>query len=191
MSDEFEYFAVRNSAGMFDSSPLHKYRIHGPDAERFLAGVLARNIRACPPGHAQYTIWCDDRGFVVEDGVILRHGPNKFLLTAAEPNLAYFEDLIGREDVTIEEVSHDVLGRDQPGPVVDPVVVGPVEDESSRASGETDRPSRAEPRPSRGRSRVTDTRTSRTFQRGLGRVLTRTVDPAADHEGISRMRAHG
>ena len=78
MSDKFEYFAVRNSAGIFDSSPLYKYRIHGPDAERFLAGVLARDIRACAPGHAQYTIWCDDRGFVVEDGVILRHGPNDY-----------------------------------------------------------------------------------------------------------------
>jgi Glycine cleavage system T protein (aminomethyltransferase) len=79
MSDKFEYFAVRNSAGIFDSSPLYKYRIHGPDAERFLAGVLARDIRACPPGHAQYTVWCDDRGFVVEDGVVLpgfrRPGP--------------------------------------------------------------------------------------------------------------------
>jgi aminomethyltransferase len=107
MSDKFEYFAVRNSAGIFDSSPLYKYRIQGPDAERFLAGVLARDIRACQPGHAQYTIWCDDRGFVVEDGVILRHGPNEFLLTAAEPNLAYFADLIGRDRVTIEEVSHD------------------------------------------------------------------------------------
>ena len=107
MSDKFEYFAVRNSAGIFDSSPLYKYRIHGRDSERFLAGVLARDIRTCPPGHAQYTIWCDDRGFVVEDGVILRHGPNEFLLTAAEPNLAYFADLIGRDDVRIEEVSHD------------------------------------------------------------------------------------
>jgi aminomethyltransferase len=107
ISDKFEYFAVRNSAGIFDSSPLYKYRIHGPDAERFLAGILARDIRSCPPGRAQYTIWCDDRGFVVEDGVILRHGPDEFLLTAAEPNLAYFEDLIGRGDIRIEEVSHD------------------------------------------------------------------------------------
>ena len=107
ISDKFEYFAVRNSAGIFDSSPLYKYRIHGPDAEGFLAGVLARDVRTCPPGHAQYTIWCDDRGFVVEDGVILRHGPEEFLLTAAEPNLAYFEDLIGRDDAHIEEVSHD------------------------------------------------------------------------------------
>ena len=29
-SDKFEYFAVRNSAGIFDTSPLYKYRIAGP-----------------------------------------------------------------------------------------------------------------------------------------------------------------
>ena len=107
MSDKFEYFAVRNSAGVFDTSPLYKYRIHGRDAERFLAGVLARDIRGCAPGNAQYTVWCDDRGFVVEDGVILRPARDEFLLTSAEPNLAYFSDLIGRDQVSIEEVSHD------------------------------------------------------------------------------------
>ena len=105
MSEKFEYFAVRNSAGLFDTSPLYKYRIAGPDAERFLAGVLARDIRTCEPGHAQYTVWCDDRGFVVEDGVVLRLGRDEFLLTAAEPNLAYFEELVGRLDVEIQEVS--------------------------------------------------------------------------------------
>jgi len=105
MSEKFEYFAVRNSAGLFDTSPLYKYRIAGPDAERFLSGVLARDIRTCEPGHAQYTVWCDDRGFVVEDGVVLRLGRDEFLLTAAEPNLAWFEELVGQLDVDIQEVS--------------------------------------------------------------------------------------
>lgn len=105
MSEKFEYFAVRNSAGLFDTSPLYKYRIAGPDAERLLSGVLARDIRTCEPGHAQYTVWCDDRGFVVEDGVVLRLGRDEFLLTAAEPNLAWFEELVGRLDVDIQEVS--------------------------------------------------------------------------------------
>ena len=107
MSDKFEYFAVRNAAGVFDSSPLYKYRVHGRDAQRFLSGVLARDIRTCAPGHAQYTAWCDDRGFVVEDGVILRTAADEYLLTAAEPNFAYFEALIGRDQVAIEEVTDD------------------------------------------------------------------------------------
>ena len=61
-SAKHEYFAVRNTAGFFDTSPLYKYRIAGPDAERFLAGVMTRDIRQCRPGRAQYTVWCDDRG---------------------------------------------------------------------------------------------------------------------------------
>jgi aminomethyltransferase len=108
MSDKLEYFAVRNAAGLFDSSPLYKYRFTGKGAEGFLAGILARDIRACQPGNAQYTCWLDDRGFVIEDGVILRLGKDEFLLTSAEPNLAYFEDRIGNNDVRIEEVSHDI-----------------------------------------------------------------------------------
>jgi aminomethyltransferase len=108
LSDKAEYFAVRNAAGIFDSSPLYKYRITGRDAERFLAGVLARDIRACPSGAAQYTCWLDDRGFVIEDGVILHTGKDEYLLTSAEPNFAYFADRIGRLDARIEEVSDEV-----------------------------------------------------------------------------------
>ncbi len=107
LSEKFEYFAIRNSAGLFDSSPLYKYRIHGPDAEAFLAGVLARDIRSCAVGHGQYTAWLDDRGFVVEDGVIFRTAADDYLLTCAEPNLAYLQALAGRQRVTLEDVSED------------------------------------------------------------------------------------
>ena len=82
--------------------------------------ILGRGRRAVPrrrpgprparlkPGEAQYTIWCDDRGFLVEDGVLLRHAGDEFVLTAAEPNLAWFADQVGpRDDVTIEDVSDD------------------------------------------------------------------------------------
>jgi aminomethyltransferase len=106
-SAKHEYFAIRNSVGYFDSSPLFKYWIRGVDAEKFLAGVLARDIRACPAGKAQYTFWCDDRGFVLEDGVVFRHGENEFFLTAAEPNAGYFGDLIGALDVEIVDVTAD------------------------------------------------------------------------------------
>ncbi len=105
LSEKFEYFAIRNSAGLFDSSPLYKYRIHGRGAEAFLGGVLARDIRTCQVGHGQYTAWLDDRGFVVEDGVIFRTAADDYLLTCAEPNLAYFDALVGRHDVTIDDVS--------------------------------------------------------------------------------------
>jgi aminomethyltransferase len=107
MSAKHEYFAVRNSAGFFDTSPLFKYWVRGKDAERFLAGVLTRDVRQCRPGRAQYTIWCDDRGYVLEDGVVFRHSDTEFFMTTARPNLGYFSDLIGRLSVEIEDVSDD------------------------------------------------------------------------------------
>jgi aminomethyltransferase len=100
-----EYFAVRGSVGVFDTSPLVKYAVTGPDSERLLAGALVRDVRACRPGQAQYTAWCDDRGFVMHDGVVFRHSSDEFLLTAARPALSWFEELASGLRVELEDVS--------------------------------------------------------------------------------------
>ena len=102
-----EYFGVRNAVGFFDASPLYKYEISGRDAERFLGGLFARDIRTCRPGRAQYTIWCDDAGHVLEDGVVFRHSATDFLLTAAEPNLSFLQNQIGSLEVSVADVSAD------------------------------------------------------------------------------------
>jgi aminomethyltransferase len=107
LADKFEYFAVRNSAGLIDTSPLYKYRFGGRDAAAFLGRVLARDIAECRVGQAQYTLWCDERGYVVEDGVAIRFSDDEFILTAAEPNLAYFQNLVGYDKVEITDVSAD------------------------------------------------------------------------------------
>ncbi|MFZ2503060.1 MAG: aminomethyltransferase family protein [Nocardioides sp.] len=116
-SAKHEYFAIRNSAGFFDSSPLYKYAVSGPDAEKFLAGVLTRDIRTCAPGRAQYTVWCDDAGYVLEDGVVFRRpvegrhtsgaagAAAEYLLTAAHANIGYLNEQVRRLDVQIEDVS--------------------------------------------------------------------------------------
>src|SRR6478735_5437330 len=105
LSAKHEYFAVRNSAGYFDTSPLYKYRITGPDAARFLAGVMTRDVRRCRPGQAMYTVWCDEAGYVLEDGVLFRYADDHWVLTAADPNLGYLDSLVGRLRVSIEDVS--------------------------------------------------------------------------------------
>jgi aminomethyltransferase len=107
MSAKHEYFAVRNSAGFFDTSPLYKYRITGPDSERLLASMMSRDVRRCRPSQAMYTVWCDDAGYVLEDGVVFRNADDDWLLTAADANLGYLESLRGRLRVEIEDVSPD------------------------------------------------------------------------------------
>ncbi len=116
LSEKLEYFAVRTAAGVYDTSPLYKYRIHGRDAESFLAGVLARDVRTCRPGQAQYTIWCDDDGYVIEDGMLFRISETEFMLTAAEPNAAYFQGLIGEASVEVDDISEDVASLAVQGP---------------------------------------------------------------------------
>ena len=103
-----EYYAVRNAVGMLDTSPLFKYEISGKHAEEFLQVLLARDIRSCDPGQAQYTVWCNEDGFVLQDGVILRTSENRYLITAAEPTLRYFQKVAKQlqlSNVTINDVS--------------------------------------------------------------------------------------
>ena len=49
-----EYFAVRNSVGVFDNSQLYKYRVAGPDAERLLAGATTAGS-SCTTGSCSAT----------------------------------------------------------------------------------------------------------------------------------------
>jgi aminomethyltransferase len=102
-----EYFAVRNAVGIFDSSPLFKYRITGPDAMDFLSGIVVRDLGALRPGRAAYTFWCDDRGFVMEDGVVFRHSDNELVMTAARPMLSWLESHRYGARVELEDVSDD------------------------------------------------------------------------------------
>ncbi|NNF14694.1 MAG: aminomethyl transferase family protein [Gemmatimonadetes bacterium] len=89
----YEYYAIRNAAALLDTSPLFKYRFSGPGAGAILRRILARDIGACRPGRAQYTCWCDARGFILQDGVILHVRPGEYWLTAAEPSLRYFRNV--------------------------------------------------------------------------------------------------
>jgi len=103
-----EYYAIRNSVAMFDTSPLFKYKISGSGSHHFLKRLLVRNIEDCELGSAQYTAWCDNDGFVVQDGVIMHVADDEFWLTAAEPSLRYFRQIargMDLADVTIEDVS--------------------------------------------------------------------------------------
>ena len=105
-----EYYAIRNSVSLLDTSPLFKYRFSGPNARALLERVLARDPGACPVGRAQYTCWLDGRGFVVQDGVLVHVAEGEYRLTAAEPTLRWFRSVareMGFADDTVEDVTDD------------------------------------------------------------------------------------
>ncbi|NND04402.1 MAG: aminomethyl transferase family protein [Acidimicrobiia bacterium] len=97
-SETVEYFAMRDAVGVFDTTPLFKYCVAGEDAVAALRPIFVRDIWACPVGGAQYNIFCNDAGFVLEDAVLLRVAEYEFWITTAGRNLRYFSDLIGWRD---------------------------------------------------------------------------------------------
>ena len=103
-----EYYAIRSSVSLLDTSPLFKYRISGPDSVRLLERIMSRDINRCKVGGAQYTVWSDEKGFVIQDGVILRTSEFEFYLTAGEPTLRYFKSIAREmqlEEVTVDDIS--------------------------------------------------------------------------------------
>src|SRR6478672_7340720 len=100
-----EYAAIRNAAALIDVSPLHKYRLTGPDAIRLLDRMVTRNVRKCAVGQVIYTPWCDAHGKVIDDGTISRLDEATFRLTSAEPNLRWLSMNGPGMDVSIEDVS--------------------------------------------------------------------------------------
>ena len=113
---EREYYAIRNAAALIDVSPLFKYEIRGPQAVTALNRILTRDITRCAIGQVMYSPWCDDNGKVIDDGTVARLSEQAFRMTAAEPNLAWFQDCSYRMDVEVGDVSEDLAALALQGP---------------------------------------------------------------------------
>lgn len=112
-----EYAAIRNAAALIDVSPLHKYRITGPDALRLLDRMVTRNIAKLRVGQVFYTPWCDEHGKVVDDGTVQRLDETTIRLTSADPNLRWLAMSSAGMDVTIEDESDRVGALALQGPL--------------------------------------------------------------------------
>jgi len=116
LSHEREYHAIRSAAALLDISPLYKYLVRGKDAARFLDRVMTRDVARSQPGQVLYTPWCDGAGKVLDDGTVTRLDGDAFRVTAAEPNLRWFQDNALGLAVAIEDVSDSVAALALQGP---------------------------------------------------------------------------
>lgn len=112
-----EYFAIRNSATLYDISPMRKYRIAGTDAVRYMNRLLTRDAAKIRPGRAAYAVWCDDGGKVIDDGTVFRFAETDFRLNSQEHQQCWLEDSGLGFDVTVEDVSEAIAGLALQGPL--------------------------------------------------------------------------
>jgi glycine cleavage system T protein (aminomethyltransferase) len=113
---EHEYNAIRNAAALIDVSPLFKYSITGPDAARFVDRLITRDVSKMSVGQVYYTPWCDERGYVIDDGTVTRLGETRFRWTAADPNLRWFTQNAAGLQVHVADISEEVAALALQGP---------------------------------------------------------------------------
>ena len=116
LTHDREYHAVRSSVALFDVSPLQKYRVAGPGAERLLDRIVTRDVSKCAINQVLYTPWCDAAGKVMDDGTLTRLEEDVFRLTSAEPNLRWLHDNALGLEVQIDDVSDSLAALALQGP---------------------------------------------------------------------------
>ncbi len=114
--EELEYFAIRSQAALFDISPMVKYRIEGPDAEAYLNRITLRDVSKLRQGRVHYTAWCDDDGYVLDDGTLFRLTAERFRLCCQERHLPWLLDSAIGYDVSVTEETEAIAGLALQGP---------------------------------------------------------------------------
>ena len=81
-----EHRAVRTDCGAFDVSHMGEIEVEGPQAAAFLQSVLSNDLERIAPGEAQYTLLTNERGGIVDDLIVYRLEPHRYLLIVNAAN---------------------------------------------------------------------------------------------------------
>jgi aminomethyltransferase len=82
-----EHLAVRKAAGLFDVSHMGEFEIEGEGAFAFLQRVTANDVGKLRDGRAQYSALPLPNGAPVDDVIVYRRGPERFLLVVNAGNI--------------------------------------------------------------------------------------------------------
>ncbi len=106
-----EHRAVRGAAGLFDVSHMGIFDVRGPHAAYFLNLVTTNDVTAlrpvdfgpgeAEPGESQYAFLLDPDGHVIDDLIIYRLSPARFMMVVnaanADKDWAWLQAVNGRE----------------------------------------------------------------------------------------------
>ncbi len=114
--ESMEYFAGRNACGVFDLTPMVKHLVTGPDALAYLNRLMTRDVAKIKPGRVGYSVWCNDRGQVIDDGTIFHLREGVYRICSQEHQIDWFMTNTVGFDVNIFEDTHDVAALAVQGP---------------------------------------------------------------------------
>src|SRR5437763_5006923 len=111
--------AVRKNVGVFDISHMGQLVATGPRAGAWLNEMLTNNIDKLEVGTGQYTFLLNERAGIIDDLIVYRTGPEKFLLVVnasrSDEDFAWLEKHLG-DSGALENRSADYGGLAIQGP---------------------------------------------------------------------------
>jgi aminomethyltransferase len=102
-----EHRAVRERAGLFDLSHMGELFVEGPDAGTALASALVSNPPSLAEGRAQYSMITAPDGGIVDDLIVYRLGPERFLVVANAGNAQIVSDALAERLAGFKAVLDD------------------------------------------------------------------------------------
>lgn len=82
-----ECLAARNAVGVFDSSPLGKIEVVGPQAAALLDFVFYTRMSTLTPGRLRYGFMLTEGGVIFDDGVVLRLAADRFVVSCSSSHV--------------------------------------------------------------------------------------------------------
>ena len=118
---------MRASGGIADGSTLGKIEIAGADAAAFLDSMYLTKAGTIKVGRSKYMVNLREDGMVLDDGLVLRLAPDRFLATTSSGHavhmLSHFEHYRdtewGGRAVTLTDVT-EAWARDRRGGPTEP-----------------------------------------------------------------------
>jgi len=83
-----EHLAVRKSAGLFDVSHMGQIEIAGPEAGALVQSLTTNDVTKMTDGRAQYSIFCNERGTVIDDIIVYRFSAERYIIVVNASNAA-------------------------------------------------------------------------------------------------------
>jgi aminomethyltransferase len=110
-SDLAEHHAVRTAAGLFDISHMAEVFVDGPDAAASLDYALAGRLSTMTVGKAKYSLVLDETGGIIDDVIVYRLAPDRFLVIAnagnREPVAEALAERVGDRAAEVTDATDD------------------------------------------------------------------------------------
>jgi aminomethyltransferase len=82
-----EHRAVRGAVGLFDISHMGEFEVEGPGALAAVQRLTTNDASTLEVGQVQYSVFCDDRGGIVDDLTVYRLAADRFMLVVNAANI--------------------------------------------------------------------------------------------------------